>query len=116
MRQIIVYSDTEKSIVLRCLQQYPDNLAHAFRVASEELEDRTPAAIAYQYYNKWKFQEDFNAITVGSKRGFTKNVKNTKRREGVFPEDRNLNTVEWLMKELLGLTRDDRDRILGFFS
>ena len=108
------YTSTDKSIVLKWIQLYPDNILHAVAKAAEELE-RTRGSILNKYYTSWKLDPEFQAITVGSKKGFTHNVKNTPRIEGVFPENRALNTVEWLMRQFLELTVDERNTIFNFF-
>ena len=97
------YTATERTIVLKWLQQYPDNLTHAFKKASEEIGTRSNQSLTVKYYTCWKNEEDFLAVTVGSKKGFTQNVKNTPRVEGVFPEERTLNSVGWLIKNFLNL-------------
>lgn len=103
-----LYTATERTIVLKWLQQYPDNIKYACLKASEELVDRSTASILYKYYNCWKKEEDFLAVTVGSKKGFTQNVKNTPRVEGVFPEERALNSVGWLVKNFLNLSSKEQ--------
>ena len=103
-----LYTDTERTIVLKWLQQYPDNLKHAFKKASEELGTRTAGALNFKYYNCWRNEEDFLAVTIGSKKGFTQNVKNTPRVEGVFPEERALNSVGWLIKNFLNLSSKEQ--------
>ena len=102
------YTATERTIVLKWLQQYPDNLKYAFEKASEEIGTRSNRSLAVKYYTCWKNEEDFLAVTVGSKKGFTQNVKNTPRVEGVFPEERALNSVGWLGKNFLNLSRKEQ--------
>ena len=102
------YTTAERTIVLKWLQQYPDNLKHAFEKASEEIGTRASRSLAVKYYTCWKNEEDFLAITVGSKKGFTQNVKNTPRVEGVFPEERALNSVGWLVKNFLNLSSKEQ--------
>ena len=102
------YTATERTIVLKWLQQYPDNLKYAFEKASEEIGTRTVASLNFKYYTCWKNEEDFLAVTVGSKKGFTQNVKNTPRVEGVFPEERALNSVGWLVKNFLNLSSEEQ--------
>ena len=102
------YTATERTIVLKWLQQYPDNLKHAFEKASEEIGTRENRNLAVKYYSCWKNEEDFMAISVGSKKGFTQNVKNTPRVEGVFPEERTLNSVGWLIKNFLNLSSKEQ--------
>ena len=102
------YTATERTIVLKWLQQYPDNLKYAFEKASEEIGTRTVASLNFKYYTCWKNEEDFLAVTVGSKEGFTHNIKNTPRVEGVFPEERSLNTVGWLIKNFLNMSSKEQ--------
>ena len=102
------YTATERTIVLKWLQQYPDNLKYAFEKASEEIGTRASRSLAIKYYTCWKNEEDFLAVTVGSKKGFTQNVKNTPRVEGVFPEERALNSVGWLIKNFLNLSSKEQ--------
>ena len=102
------YTTTERSTVLKWLQQYPDNLKYAFEKASEEIGTRTAGSLNFKYYTCWKNEEDFLAVTVGSKKGFTQNVKNTPRVEGVFPEERSLNTVGWLIKNFLNMSSKEQ--------
>ena len=102
------YTTTERSTVLKWLQQYPDNLKYAFEKASEEIGTRTAGSLNFKYYTCWKNEEDFLAVTVGSKEGFTHNVKNTPRVEGVFPEERSLNTVGWLIKNFLNMSSKEQ--------
>ena len=103
-----LYTATERTIVLKWLQQYPDNLKYAFEKASEEIGTRTVASLNFKSYTCWKNEEDFLAVTVGSKKGFTQNVKNTPRVEGVFPEERALNSVGWLVKNFLNLSSKEQ--------
>ena len=103
-----LYTTTERTIVLKWLQQYPDNLKYAFEKASEEIGTRSKRSLTVKYYTCWKNEEDFLAVTVGSKKGFTQNVKNTPRVEGVFPEERTLNSVGWLIKNFLNLSSKEQ--------
>ena len=102
------YTSTERSTVLKCLQQFPDNISHAMSKAAEELTTRTATSLITQYYTVWKNEEDFRALTVGSKEGFTHNIKNTPRVKGVFPEERSLNTVGWLIKNFLNMSSKEQ--------
>lgn len=102
------YTATERTIVLKWLQQYPDNLKYAFEKASEEIGTRSVSSLIFKYYTCWKNEEDFLAVTVGSKKGFTQNVKNTSRVKGVFPEERALNSVGWLVKNFLNLSSKEQ--------
>ena len=114
-RRIIRFTQEEDLVILRELQQYPDNLTYGLLKAAEVLTGRSLKSVKNRYYNTLRNSEDFMAVTCGSKEGFTHNVKNTPRVEGEFPEDRSLNTVEWLMKKFLDLPKNDRDKIFNFF-
>lgn len=103
-----LYTATERTIVLKWLQQYPDNLTHAFKKASKEIGTRASRSLVVKYYSCWKNEEDFLAISVGSKKGFTQNVKNTPRVKGVFPEERALNSVGWLVKNFLNMSSKEQ--------
>ena len=102
------FTTTERSTVLKWLQQFPDNIRHAMSKAAEELTTRTATSLTTQYYTVWRNEEDFRALTVGSKEGFTHNIKNTPRVEGVFPEERSLNTVGWLIKNFLNMSSKEQ--------
>ena len=102
------YTTTERSTVLKWLQQFPDNISHAMCKAAEELTTRSATALNTQYYSVWRNEEDFRALTVGSKEGFTHNIKNTPRIEGIFPEERSLNTVGWLIKNFLNMSSKEQ--------
>ena len=102
------YTTTERSTVLKWLQQFPDNISHAMSKAAEELTTRTATSLTTQYYTVWKNEEDFRALTIGSKEGFTHNIKNTHRVEGVFPEERSLNTVGWRIKNFLNMSSKEQ--------
>ena len=102
------YTTTERSTVLKWLQQFPDNISHAMSKAAEELTTRTATSLTIRYYRFWRNEEDFRALTVGSKEGFTHNIKNTPRVEGVFPEERSLNTVGWLIKNFLNMSSKEQ--------
>ena len=45
------WTSNEVKVCLMIIKKNPDNLRHSFRLASEKI-NRTPGAIAYQYYNK----------------------------------------------------------------
>lgn len=45
------WTSEEVKVCLMLIKDNPDNLRHSFRLASEKI-NRTPEAIAYQYYNK----------------------------------------------------------------
>lgn len=110
------FTAEEDSIIIRLVQQYPDNIQEGLRKASEELTGRTYFVIQKRYYSYIRPNPNVLAVTCGSNKGFTRNVKNTQRFEGQFPEDRTLNKIEWLMKQLLDIDVESRETILTFFK
>ena len=69
---------------------------------------RSIRGIANRYYSKIRTSEN-KILCVGSKNGFINNTNE-------FPEDRQLNKVEWVVKILLSLNNDERDFIINFFN
>lgn len=110
------FTEEEDSIIIRFVQQYPDNIQEGLRKAQEEITVRSFGVIKNRYYAKIRTNPNILAVTCGSNKGFTRNVKNTQRFEGQFPEDRTLNKIEWLMKQLLDIDVESRETILSFFK
>lgn len=122
------FSNEGDLVIIRNVENYPDNLNVAFEKASEELNTesflqlrnntlRSIKSVANRYYNKIRTSEN-KILCVGSKNGFINNTKNTpkSRDTSEFPEDRQLNKVEWVVKILLSLNNDERDFIINFFN
>jgi len=110
-----LYSESDIKIVLDQIRLYPDNLKNAFEESGKIIK-RSPAAIAQRYQAKWKRREDFKAISVGSKNGFTYNVKNTIRKDGIFPEERKLNKPLWLIQTFLELSKEEQILIIKLIT
>lgn len=109
------FSVEDDNVIIEQIKLYPTNLAHAFSEAANLL-DREPKAVHSRYYVNLKKDPKVKAITCGSKKGFTQNVKNLQRdADGNMPEQ-NLKGYVWLMKELLELDSSERDMILNFFG
>jgi len=109
------YTKEEDEIIINQVKNYPTNLLHAFREASK-LIDRAETAISFRYYHKLKKDPSIVALTVGSKKGFTQNVKNVPRdKEGNLP-NQGLKHYMTIMKELLELPISEREAILKFFG
>jgi len=101
-------------VIIQEVKNYPTNLSHAFKVASERVGCSVHHCIR-RYYTKIKKSPEVHAITCGSEKGFTQNVKNTLRdSEGVLPEQ-GLRNYMYLMKELLNLPTEERKLIINFF-
>ena len=62
-------------------------------------------------------QDNVNAITCGSNKGFTKNVKNVQidRETGIMP-DQNLRHYLYIVKEILELPQKEREVIISLFT
>jgi hypothetical protein len=113
-----LYSPQENEIILKQAELYPTNLHYAFEEASKLLVDRNPKAICVHYYISPKMRKDpkVKAVTCGSKKGFTQNVKNLKRDiDGNMPEQ-DLKGYMWVMKEMLDLPREERELIVSFLT
>lgn len=110
------YTKEEDEIIIGQIKNYPTNLQHAFKEASIIMPDRPLRAIEQRYYNKLRKNADVYAITCGSTKGFTQNVKNKFRdSDGTLPEQ-NLKHYMVIMKELLELQPQERQLIVNFFS
>lgn len=109
------YTKKEQDIIINEIKNYPTNIKHACEKAALML-NRSYGATSFYYYNHLRKDPKVKAITCGSKQGFTQNVKNIMRDEDGNLPSQNLKHYMWLMKELLELDSDDRNRILGFFS
>lgn len=122
------FSNEEDLVIIRNVENYPDNLNVAFEKAMQELNTesflqlrnntlRSIKGIANRYYSKIRTSEN-KILCVGSKNDFINNTKNTPklRDTNEFPEDRQLNKVEWVVKIFLSLNNDERDFIINFFN
>ena len=105
------YSESDIKVILEQIRLYPDNLSNAF-LESGKIIKRSADTISCKYYSDLKFRPEFKAVSVGSKKGFTHNVKNTPRKEGVFPTERKLNKPLWLIQSFLELTEEERTLVI----
>lgn len=105
------YSDSDIKVILEQIRLYPDNLTNAF-AESGKLISKSPNGIAFKYYQQLKHLPEFKAVSVGSKKGFTHNVKNTPRKIGVFPIERKLNRPLWLIQTFLELNDEERSLVV----
>lgn len=110
------YTKEEDEIIIGQIKNYPTNLQHAFMEASSLLVNRDAKAISQRYYKRIKKDINTYALTCGSTKGFTQNVKNKFRdSDGTLPEQ-NLKHYMVIMKELLELQPQERQLIVNFFS
>ena len=109
------YSDSDIKVILEQIRLYPDNLNNAF-VESGKIINRSLTAISFKYYDDLKKRPEFRAVSVGSKKGFTQNVKNTPRKEGVFPIERKLNRPLWLIQTFLELTEKEQTLVIKILT
>ena len=115
MRKIL-FTPEEDAIIIRFVKEYPTNLQEAFKKAYTQLPNRTLKTIQNRYYRALRKDPKINALTCGSKAGFTQNVKNVMRdKEGNLP-DQALKHYMVIMKELLELQPKERQLIINFFS
>lgn len=68
------------------------------------------------YYQDLRKNEKYNIITVGSEKGFTKNVKNVQRNQDGTMPDQGLKHYQYILKEMLMLSDKDRKIILNVFN
>lgn len=106
------YTAAEKAVILEEVRAYPTNLSEAFKEAASRLPNRTQAAISAYWYHSLKKGADLG-VTVGSSEGFSQNVKNEMRVDGVMPDQR-LQSFVFLTKQLLALSKPDRKALLAF--
>nr|DAV49386.1 MAG TPA: hypothetical protein [Caudoviricetes sp.] len=122
------FSNEEDLVIIRNVEQYPDNIKIALQKAVEELntepylsqregKERSFQTTSSRYYISLK-KSDHKILFTGSVKGFTNNTKNTQvnRDTGLFPENRTLNKVEWVTKIILSLTNEEKDFIVNFFK
>ena len=107
-----LYTKEEDDIIINEVKNYPTNLGNAFEEASKKLQNRSAKTVSQRWYKHLKHNE--SVVTVGSKAGFTKNVKNTKKIDGVMQEQ-NLKHYLVVVKELLDLPDKERKLVLNLF-
>jgi len=100
-------------IIIKYVQSFPLNLQHAFVLASKDL-NISKLSIQGRYYAFIRI--NYNVLTTGSlKTGFSNNIKNLSRKSNKLP-DQKLNTVMWLMKQILELPKEEREKIKSFLK
>ena len=111
-----IFTEDEHKIIVEEVKKCPTNLQNAFKMATKRLKKKTKLQVQCIWYNSLRKRPDIKAITVGSKHGFTQNVKNIKRNAAGEMPEQNLNEVQWVVKQMLELTPKQRRGIIAFFS
>lgn len=111
------YTESEDLIIINQVKNYPTNIRYAFKEAQKLMPRRNEKAIGMRWYTKLSKLESTNAITCGSNKGFTKNVKNIciSKETGVMPEQ-NLRHYLYIVKEILELPQKEREVIISLFT
>jgi len=113
----VPYKKSEDNIIINQVKNYPANLRNAFREAQLLLPKRSLSSVEFRWYSYLRMQDNVNAITCGSNKGFTKNVKNVQidRETGIMP-DQNLRHYLYIVKEILELPQKEREVIISLFT
>ena len=112
----VPFTPSEDEVIIKFVKDYPTNLKKGFIEASKQLSNRSWKIISVRWYTILKKRKHVNAITCGSSKGFTKNVKNLKcDKNGNLPEQE-LRAIDYVMKEILGLSLKDRRKIINFLK
>ena len=111
----IRWAREETAILVSLIKQYPTNINYACEEASKVIDRNKEACLKY-YYKVLKKDPSLYMLTTGSKEGFSQNVKNQHRDKEDGTVKQNLQPFMIIMKELLDLSKEDRDRILTFFK
>lgn len=109
------FTEKEDAVIIECVINCTTNLSNAFFEASKILTTRTLCSIEMRWYKSIRTNPAVSAITVGSKRGFTQNVKNIHRKDGVMPEQ-GLKNHLYLLKEILSLPPKEREMIISILK
>ena len=111
------YTETEDLIIINQVKNYPTNIVYAFKEAQKLIPRRTEEGIRFRWYVKLCKLETTNAVTCGSSKGFTKNVKNVhvNKETGIMP-DQNLRHYLYIVKEILELPQKEREVIISLFT
>ena len=110
------WSQAELDVIINEVKNYPTNIDYAFEQAEMKLDGRNKKSIQNAWYLKLRKNTNVNAITTGSEKGFTKNVKNTHRDEDGNLPDQGLMHYMYVLKEILNLPQKERDVILQVFN
>ena len=107
------FSEREDKTVIEHIKQTPDNLSFAFEKAAIKL-NRTVKSVRQRYYATLRTKASI--LTVGSKRGFTQNVKNTHKDKNGNVKSQATNPIQYVLREILELPIDDRKQIVNFIE
>lgn len=95
-------------VIIKHIKLNPTNIKYGIECASKEL-NVTFEKLNNRYYKYLKHSKTI--LTVGSEMGFSNNIKNNLRDiNGNLPTP-DMNDVQWLMKQILGLSESDRNKI-----
>jgi hypothetical protein len=95
-------------VLLHYINKYPTNIRHGVKLAAKKT-GKSFNTLYQRYYKHLKFTNP--VLTVGSKIGFSNNVKNSITDiNGNLPTP-DMNDVQWLMKQILNLAEDKRNQI-----
>lgn len=113
----VPYTEWEDLIIINQVKNYPTNLRFAFREAGKQLLKRSLSSIEFRWYSYLRGKNDVNAMTTGSNKGFTQNVKNlhVDKETGILPEQ-NLKHYLYIVKEMLELPMNERNAIIALFA
>jgi len=108
------YTKEEDEIIIESVKKYPDNIRFGFKIAVKLLKDRPISSVHYRYY--FVLKPNNLILTVGSSKGFTAN--NVKNR--ISTKDKNfqpnLLPFQFVTKQILDLSFEDRKKVLNFFK
>lgn len=114
-RKYIKFTEEEDAIIIAKVKEFPTNLRNAFKEVSNLLENRTLNDVENRWYRCLRPNTNINALTIVSKHGASHNRKNVKRDKlGLMP-DPEIRAVDNLMKILLEMAKEDREKIINFF-
>ena len=106
------FTKEQDEIIINEIKNYPTNILNAFKEASIKI-GKSQGCIQQRWYKHLKHGKQI--VSVGSSKGFSNNVKNTKRIEGVMQEQ-NLKHYLVVVKELLELPDNERKLVLNLFT
>jgi hypothetical protein len=111
-----LYTETEDLIIINQIKNYPTNIKYALSEAQKLIPRRSLSSVDFRWYNTLRKQDNVNAITCGSNKGFTKNVKNVHvdKKTGIMSEQ-NLRHYLYIVKEILELPQKEREVIISLF-
>ena len=121
------WTKEEDEILITEIKNYPTNLNFAIEQAEIKLKEynkdsnrigiyRTLGAINSRWYVKLRKNSNTHAITCGSEKGFTQNVKNKHRNEDGTLSDQGLKHYLYIVKELLNLPNNERQLVVNLFT